>query len=409
MREIRANEDPRAYQKILDIHTMAAKGKSVEDGMGSERKLSRFDDIVFLPAQLAKLPLLDSDEVELKTVIGSDAAKPLEIDFPVMLSGMSFGALSREVKIALAKASAEVGISANSGEGGMLDEERKFAKKYILQLASGRFGQTPERFKLADAAEIKISQSAKPAKGGVLRGAKVTAEIAEVRGLKKGEDAISPARHPDISSPEDLKKKVTELREITGGKPIGIKLAGGRVEADLEVALAAEPDYLVLDGFGGGTGAAPKFIKDNVSIPHPAFLVRARKFLEKNPPKRKTSIIVAGGFRTSADIAKALALGADAVYIASAALIALGCEQYRLCHLGSCPTAIATQDPNIRSAFNIDERVARLVNFLKTLKHEISDFARIVGKSQIHDLNTEDIIALTTESAKTSDISFINS
>lgn len=407
MRDPHPNEDPAAYQKMLDIHATTKKGKSVEDGMGSERVLARFDSLVFLPAQLATLPLLDEETVNLETVIGPDADQPLKVSMPIMLSGMSFGALSKEVKIALAKAGAETGTASNSGEGGMLDEERAEAKNYIIQLASGRFGQTPDRLKQADAIEVKISQSAKPAKGGVLRGAKVTEEIAKVRGLTKGQDAISPARHPDISSPEDLKQKVAELRELSAGKPIGVKIAGGHVEEDIKVIAQAEPDYIVVDGFGGGTGAAPKFIKDHVGIPHPAFLVRTVKFLEQQKLKRRISIIAAGGFRTSADIAKAIALGADAVYLASAALMALGCEQYRLCHIGSCPTAIATQDSTMRAGFKLEERVPKLVNFLNVLKKEVADYCRIVGKDDVHQLAPTDLAALTLEAERASGVKYV--
>lgn len=407
-REIRVDENPREYKKMLNIHKIAETGKSIEDGMGSERRVSGFEDLVFLPAQLSKMPLLDEEPISLTTIIGSDAEKPLKLKVPFMISGMSFGALSREVKITLAKASAEVGTSANSGEGGMLDEERKFADKYIIQLSSGRFGQTEDRLKQADAIEIKISQSAKPGKGGVLRASKVTDEIAEVRGVKKGEDVISPAKHPDINSAKDLKNKITELRKMSGGVPIGVKIAGGQIEKDLKVILDAEPDYVVIDGFGGGTGAAPGYIKNHFGIPHPAFLVRTVKFIKEYNSKRKISIIVAGKFRTSADIAKAIALGADAVYLATAVLMALGCEQYRLCNIGTCPKAIATQNPIFREGYDESERLPKVVNFFNVLSKEIKDVARIIGEDDIHNINSENLAALTLETAKSSGVKYIN-
>lgn len=408
MREKRAGESRFAYQKMVDIHEIAKNGKSIEDGMGSERCLNRFDDLIFLPAQLATFPLNADEEVDLETTIGEDAKKPLKLKLPFLFSGMSFGAVSREVKIALAAAGKELGTASNSGEGGMLDKEREEADNYIIQLASGRFGQTEEKLKQADAIEIKISQSAKPAQGGFLPGKKVTNEIADVRGLEKGEDAHSPARHKDINSAEDLKQKVLELRDLSDGVPIGIKFTGGHTEKDLDVIIKAEPDYIVLDGFGGGTGAAGKYVKDHVSLPHPAFLVRAKNYLATKKLNRKISIIAAGGFRTSADIAKALALGADAVYLASAALMALGCEQYRLCHLGTCPTSIATQDENMRKAFKVDERSAKLVNFGKVLKKEIEDYGRIVGKNNIHNLDETDLVALSKEAAASAKVKFMS-
>ena len=325
-----------------------------------------------------------------------------------MISGMSFGALSREVKITLAKASSEVGTSANSGEGGMLDEERKFADKYIIQLSSGRFGQTDDRLKQGDAIEIKISQSAKPGKGGVLRASKVTDEIAEVRGVKKGEDVISPAKHPDINSGEDLKNKIAELRELSGGVPIGVKIAGGHIEKDLKIILDAEPDYVVVDGFGGGTGAAPSYIKDHFGISHPALLTRTVQFIKEYKARRKISVIAAGKFRTSADIAKAIALGADAVYLATAVLMSLGCEQYRLCNVGTCPKAIATQNPIFREGYNEKEKLPEVVNFFNVLSKEIKDVARIIGKKDIHSLDTNDLVALTIEAERSSGVKFIN-
>lgn len=409
IREKRPDENPKDYKKMIAINKMADFGKSVEDGMGSERSLNGFDNLLFLPAQLDRLPLLDEEKVSLTTTIGRSAEKPLKLKVPFMISGMSFGALSREVKISLAKASAEIGTSANSGEGGMLDEERKFADKYIIQVSSGRFGQSDDRLKQADAIEIKISQSAKPGKGGVLRANKVTDEIADVRQVEKGKDIISPARHTDINSGEDLKNKISELRKLSKGVPIGVKIAGGHIEKDLKIILDAEPDYIVVDGFGGGTGAAPAYIKDHFSIPHPAFLVRTVKFIKEYKPKRAVSIIAAGRFRTSNDIAKAIALGADAVYLATAVLMALGCEQYRLCNTGTCPKAIATQDPIFRESYKEEERLPKLANFFHTLKNELENISRIIGIKDVHKLESTDLVALTKDTEAASSVKYINS
>ncbi len=332
--------------------------------------------------------------------IGTVCKKPFEISTPIMISHMSFGALAKEIKIALAKASAMSGTLSASGEGGMLNEERKQADKYIIEFASGRFGVSEKRLALADGIEIKIGQAAKAGMGGHLPAKKVTKEIAKVREIKEGTDAVSPARHLDIKTKQGLKEKVNWLRSINKG-PIGIKIASGNIEKDLEFALFAEPDFVTFDGVSGATGSAQKLIKDNVGIPSIAALSRAQNFLEETGQKNKVQLFITGGLRTSADFTKALALGADAVYIATAALMALGCQQYRICETGNCPMAITTQNEFIRKKIDIEKRALGVSNFINTSTKEIEDFCRLMGLNDIKKLSKENLRSMDELTAKT--------
>jgi len=318
------------------------------------------------------------------------------------MAGMSFGALSREAKMALAMASTLAGSIANTGEGGMLEEERELAERVTLQYASGRFGVTDDRLKLADMIEIKISQGAKPGMGGKLPAAKVTPEIAEIRQIPVGKLAESPARHPDIRSPEDLSEKIAQLREITGGKPISLKFVGGHLEDDLAAIFSQEhvPDVLVIDGSEGGTGAAPIFIKDHVGLPLVYSLPRVADYLTANKLKDKVTLIATGGLRHSGDVAKALALGAEAVYLAGAMKIALGCKYIRACHQGSCPYGIATQDGHLRKRLDVEKGARKAANFINATTEEIKAFARICGKDNIHGLDKGDLVAVDPELAR---------
>ena len=388
-------------KEMEQIHHMADGwiGKhGYTEPMRTEKQPSLWDDIVFLPRQLASLPLLDDEPVELKTVIGKSAKKPITISLPVYVSHMSFGALSREAKMALAEGSKMAGTMICSGEGGMLPEERERAGVYILEMASGYFGWTDEAIAKADGVEIKLGQAAKAGMGGMLPGKKVTEEIANVRGLKKGEDAISPSRFKDISSVSDLKKRVAEIKSLTGGKPVGIKMAAGRLEDDLTAALECEPDFITIDGRGGATGAAPKHVKDSICIPTLYALDRTRRFLERRGVR--IDIMVTGGLRLPADFAKALALGARAVACASASMIAIGCQQYRACHSGKCPVGIATQDPELRKRLDVETSAKKLANFFETTKYQLADFARICGRHSVHDLNLADIATTSDEISK---------
>ena len=366
--------------------------------MRTEKQPPLWDKIIFLPRQLASPPLLDDDPVELKTVIGKSAKKPIAISLPLYVSHMSFGALSREAKMALAEGSKIAGTMICSGEGGMLPAERERAGVYILEMASGYFGWTDEAMAKADGIEIKIGQAAKAGMGGMLPGKKVTDEIAKVRGLKQGQDAISPSRFKDIASIAELKKRVADIRKSVDGKPVGIKFAAGRLEEDLAAAMECEPDFITIDGRGGATGAAPKHVKDNICIPTLYALDRARRFFEERGVKM--DIMVTGGLRLPSDFAKAIALGATSVACATASMLAIGCQQYMACHTGKCPVGIATQDPELRKRLDVETSAKKLVNFFETTKHQLTDFARICGHKNIHELSLADIATTSDEIAR---------
>jgi glutamate synthase domain-containing protein 2 len=365
------------------------------------------DDLIFLPAQVGRMPLLDDAPVQSEVVLGKTAVRPVTVRTPVLISGMSFGALSKEAKMALAKASALTGTIANTGEGGMLDEERELADSITLQYASARFGVSDERLKLADMIEIKISQGAKPGMGGKLPGKKVTPEIAAIRQIPVGRMAESPARHPDIHSPGDLSAKIAWLRDITGGKPIALKFVGGRLQEDLDAIFSQEhiPDVIVIDGGEGGTGAAPTTVKDHVGLPLVYSLPRVAEYLNIHGLQSKVTLVAAGGLRHPGDIAKAIALGADAVYMAGAMKIALGCKYIRQCHLGTCPYGIATQDPRLRARLNVEEKSRHVAYFINAATAELKSIARICGKDSIHDLDKTDLAALNPELSRITGVS----
>ena len=381
---------------MADIHAMAATGRSLIEPMRTKKPVISWDDILIKGAQLARTPLNEHDPVATATVIGPNAKHPLVIETPVYVSHMSFGALSREVKIALARGSAAAKTAVCSGEGGILPEEQANAYKYIFEYVPNRYSVTEENLKRADAIEIKFGQSSKPGMGGHLPGAKVTAEIAAIRGSPEGQDIISPAHFDDILTPTDLKKKIAWLRETSGGKPIGVKIAAGHIEADLDFILQAEPDFITIDGRPGGTGASPKFVKAATSIPTIFALYRARTFLDRRDAKG-VSLVITGGLRVSSDFAKALALGADAVAIASSAMMACGCQQYRVCHTGQCPVGITTHDPELRARFNIEKSTQQLANYLNVSTAELRDFTRLTGHHDVHELSLADLCTTNSE------------
>jgi glutamate synthase domain-containing protein 2 len=357
-----------------------------------------WDDILFLPGQLARPPRLASEPLSLRTVIGKRAARPLEIEVPFFISHMSFGALSLSAKTALARVSAELGTAVGSGEGGLLDEEREHCGALIFEMASGYFGWGEENIRRADAVEIKIGQSAKAGSGGLLPSEKVTARIAEVRGLQPGEAAHSPARFPDIHSIADLRARVDEIREHAEGRPVGIKFAAGHVEDDLDAAIEAGADFVTIDGRGGGTGAAPEVLKDNLTVPIQYALHRATKHLAARGID-DLDIVATGFFRTSADVTKAIAMGATAVAMATASMIAIGCQQYLACHTGNCPVGIATQRPDLEARFDVDLSTARGAATLRAFREEIALLCRAIGVADVHDLTTEDLATLDSEIA----------
>ena len=378
---------------ITEIKLRAERGKPLVSG-GRSNKANRisFDDLVFIPAQLAKTPIdYFREKIISETVIGKNSKQPLRLSMPILVGAMSFGALSKEAKIAVAKASTIAGTATNTGEGGMLPEERENASLLIAQYSTGRFGVTEDYIKGADAIEIKIGQGAKPGQGGLLPGDKVTEDISKLRNVPMGEDVHSPPSHPDIKSIDDLKNKVKWLRELTGGKPIIIKLGAGNVEEDVKLALKADPDVIAIDGMEGGTGAAPKVMLDDFGIPSLSAIVRARKVMGKNS---KQDLIVGGGFNKGADIAKALALGADAVFMSFPLLVSMGCIYCRQCYLGKCPLGITTQDPELRKKFNIEESSKNAVNFLNACNEEVKMAAAAIGKNNVHELSRDDLRSL---------------
>jgi len=396
---------PLDYKKIIDVKKIATLDRSLHEGMGSLKRIpASLDMINFLPAQLHSLPVISEEEVNTKTVMGHRSERPLELETPILISAMSFGAINKEQKVALAKASSLAGTASNTGEGGLLDEEREAAKYLTLQYSTGRFGVWEERLLQADSIEFRISQSAYPAAGSLVPATKVTEPIAKARGIAVGTDARSPARHLDINNAEDLKEKIAWLRDTTRGKPIGIKFAAGHIEKDLDVIIYAEPDYIVVDGFGGGSGAPPGFIRDNVGIPIINFLPRAHKYLLEVGYRDAVQLIAAGGLRNSGDFAKCLALGADAVYIATAALWSMSCEYYRICETNQCPTGTTTQDPNLIKRFNVDRGAIKLANFIRVSTDEIAGITRAVGKRDVHELDEHDLVALTREASELSGV-----
>jgi glutamate synthase domain-containing protein 2 len=382
---------------IAEIKAKANTGRYLIRGMGSVRRLVHFDDIVLLPAQTSRPPIDNYREpCETKTVIGTRFARqPLEMDLPIMLGAMSFGSISKEAKLAFARGSSKLGIPVNTGEGGMLPEERTYAKKLVAQYASGRFGVSSKYLNSADAIEIKIGQGAKAGMGGHLMGEKVTAEVSAIRGIPKGTDALSPARHMDIVGPEDLKFKIEQLREITDWRiPIIVKYSPGRVESDVKIAAKAGADAIAIDGMQGGTGAAPEVGIEHSGIPTIAALVEADRALRDIKLRDEVNLIISGGIRSGADIAKALALGADAVAIGTAAMISIGCVMCRQCHLGRCPVGIATQDPELRKKLIVEEAETKFVNYISAIAKELKMLTQLTGTTDVHNLDVEDLRAL---------------
>ncbi len=379
-----------------DIHLISVTGESLYEPMRTKLPILAWDEILVKGAQLAKMPLNPEEEVSVKTVIGPKAKYPLVIETPLFITHMSFGALSKEVKMALASGSAAVKTAMCSGEGGVLKESFERSYKYIFEYVPNKYNVNEDTLRSVDAIEIKIGQSTKPGMGGHLPAEKVTSEIGKVRGLPEGVDIISPARFDDIKDKFDLRQKVESLREISGGKPIGIKIAAGNIEADMEVAVFSHPDFITIDGRGGGTGASNKFVKQTASVPTIFALYRARKFLDEHHIK-DISLIITGGLRVSADFAKALALGADAIAIGTAALMACACQQYRLCDTGKCPVGVATQDPELRKRLKVEFSAKKLENYLRISTEELQDFARLTGNDDVHMLSLEDLCTVSSE------------
>ncbi|MBO6537249.1 MAG: alpha-hydroxy-acid oxidizing protein [Balneolaceae bacterium] len=395
------------YIKELAQHGLKNVGHhGPSEAMGVDRNtLPKWEDIQFLPAQLAKRPLFDEDEVSTKVTIGKKAAKPLELELPVFVSDMSFGALSREAKIALSKGAELAGTGICSGEGGMLPEEQENNSRYFYELASGKFGFSWDKVKKAQAFHFKGGQGAKTGTGGHLPGNKVTEEIAEVRGLEVGETAISPAAFPDLKTVEDFREFGNKVREETGGIPIGFKIAASRIEADIDFALEAGADYIILDGRGGGTGSAPTILRNNINVPTIPALARARKHLDDRRANDVT-LIITGGLRIAEDFAKAMMLGADAVAVSNSAIQAIGCLGMRACNSNNCPVGIATMKENLRSRLIIESSAKQLLNFFDATNELIKVIARACGHADVQEFSFEDLSTLNYEMHRLTGIAY---
>ena len=387
-----------------EIHEMAKTGRSISGAMGTKMDMPSWDEVLLLGAQLNPMPLNDDDEVSTQTVIGRNAKQPMILECPVYVSHMSFGALSREAKIALSKGSAMAKTAMCSGEGGILPEERTASYKYIFEYVPNKYSVTDENLRASDAIEIKIGQGTKPGMGGHLPGEKVTAEIAAMRGRKPGTDIQSPSKFPEVNSPDDLRSMVSMLRERSEGRPIGVKISAGNIEPDLAVCVYSQPDFITIDGRGGATGSSPFFLREATSIPTLFALSRARKYLDS--VGSDIALVITGGLRVSADFAKALAMGADAIAVATAGLMAIGCQQYRICGSGNCPMGIATQNPELRKRLDIEKAAQGLANYFAAVNNELKVFARITGHKSVHDLNLSDLVTLNPEIARYTGIAY---
>jgi glutamate synthase domain-containing protein 2/nitrite reductase/ring-hydroxylating ferredoxin subunit len=361
------------------------------ESMGVDRNtLPQWKDIQYLPAQLWKRPLSDDREVKTETIIGPGAKKPLKLSIPLFVSDMSFGALSREAKIALARGADLSGTGICSGEGGMLPEEQESNSRYFYELASAKFGFSFDKVKRVQAFHFKGGQGAKTGTGGHLPGIKVTKEIAKVRGLNEGEPAISPPAFNDLVTAKDFAEFSSKVREITGGIPVGFKIAASHIEKDIDFALEAGADYIILDGRGGGTGAAPSILRNNINVPTIPALARARKHLYSVGANNIT-LIITGGLRIAEDFVKALMLGADAIAISNSALQAIGCLGMRACHTNNCPVGIATQKENLRSRLKIERSAKQLYNFLNATTELMKVVSRACGYDDFKEFNSDNL------------------
>ena len=401
-----------------EIRRAAATGIYDIRGGGAKRKVPHFDDLLFLGASISRYPLEGyREKCETKVTLGTRFAKnPIELDMPVTIAGMSFGALSGPAKEALGRGATLAGTSTTTGDGGMTNEERGHSNKLVYQYLPSRYGMNPDDLRRADAIEIVVGQGAKPGGGGMLLGQKISDRVAEMRNLPKGIDQRSACRHPDWTGPDDLEIKILELREITAWKvPIYIKIGGARPYFDTTLAVKAGADVVVLDGMQGGTAATQDVFIENVGQPILACIRESVRALQDLGMHREVQLVVSGGIRTGADVAKAMALGADAVAIGTAALIALGDNDpkweseynalgttagaYDDWHEGRDPAGITTQDPELMKRFDPVEGGRRLNNYLRVMTLEAQTIARACGKNHLHNLEPEDLCALTMEAA----------
>ena len=414
-------------QVLAYIHQAAESGLYDIRGLGAKRRVPTFDDLVFLTASVSRYPLEGyREKCATKTVLGTRfAKKPIELEIPITVAGMSFGALSANVKEALGLAATALGTSTTTGDGGMTPEERRSSKTLVYQCLPSRYGFNPDDLRKADAIEVVVGQGAKPGGGGMLLGQKVSARVAAMRTLPEGIDQRSACRHPDWVGPDDLTIKLQELREITDWQvPIYVKMGATRVRDDVKLAVKAGADVVVIDGMQGGTAASQQVFLEHTGIPTLAALPLAVEALDEMHVQGEVQLVISGGIRTGADVAKALALGADAVSIGQGVLMALGCNRpdYHTldgpqdvradyaalgtapgychhCHTGRCPVGITTQDPMLERRLTPAEGARRLRNYFNVLTMELTTLARACGKSNVHHLEPEDLVALTIEAS----------
>ena len=375
--------------------------------MGVPRdRLPKWDDIQIMVAQLASKPLADEASIGTELVIGPRANKPLSLDIPLFVSDMSFGALSEEAKIALAKGAELAGTGICSGEGGMLPEEQAANSRYFYELASAKFGYDESLLSRVQAFHFKGGQGAKTGTGGHLPAAKNIGKIAEVRGIPSGQPAISPPTFADLNTPDDFRRFADRVRELTDGVPVGFKLSANHIEQDIDFALAASADYIILDGRGGGTGAAPLLFRDHISVPTIPALARARHHLDRCGVGRDVTLLITGGLRVPSDFVKALALGADGIALANSAMQAIGCIGARICNSNNCPAGIATQKPELRARLDIDRSAMQLNNFLRASVDLMKVMARACGHTHLQQFNRDDLATLDWSMARLSGIPF---
>jgi len=393
------------------IQSLAADGLSKTGHHGAmaamgvpQAQLPKWDDIQILTAQLHRLPLLDEEAVGTGVTIGPEAKKPLHLDMPLFISDMSFGALSAEAKIALAKGAELAGTGICSGEGGMLPDEQAANQHYFYELASARFGFSMDKVQQCQAFHFKCGQAAKTGTGGHLPGYKVSRDIARVRDLKQGESAISPSRFPEWTELSQFREFAQQVREATGGIPLGVKLSAQHIEHDIDAALEIGVDYIILDGRGGGTGAAPVIFRDHISVPTIPALARARRHLDNSGVN--VSLVITGGLRVPSDFIKALALGADAIALSNSALQAIGCLGMRACNTNHCPVGIATQKSELRQRLEIDKAAARLDRFLRASVELMQVMARACGHDHLAGFNSDDLTSWKQEMAQLSGIAY---
>lgn len=407
-----SNEATKEEPTLAFIKALAEDGLS-KTGLHGEMgamgvpipELPQWKDIQILAAQMARKPLMENVPVGSELIIGPNAMKPLKLTIPLFVSDMSFGALSEEAKIALAKGAELAGTGICSGEGGMLDEEQRANSNYFYELASAKFGFEWDKLKKVQAFHFKGGQGAKTGTGGHLSGNKVVGKIAEVRNLKEGTPAVSPPTFDDLHTSEDYRNFADKVREVTGGIPVGFKLSANHIEEDIQFALNASADYIILDGRGGGTGAAPLIFRNNISVPTIPALARARHYLDK-VGRTDVTLIITGGIRVPDDFIKAMALGADGIALSNSAIQAIGCVAARMCHTNNCPSGVATQKPELRKLLNIEKSANQLFNFFSASTELMKVMARACGHNHLNQFNQNDITTWKKDMADLTGISF---